>query len=440
MLNYQIIQDFFTNNAYTFELALNIWLFCHYYERKSHFFLRTVAAVLSLLGLSILWNICKTPFADNAWAMVAWNTFKYVAAFSLGFWGVGFCFESRLSSSLFTMICAYATQHMSYRVYASILAILGLGYTSTASTLIIISVTLLVYITVYFVFVRRLKLHPERTIDNKSNIVVGGILILFTIVLQFIIEVYMTSSSHPTLFVLFSAYNLICCIFTLMIEQGLFRNSVLANDKALLEHLLHKQEEQYHVTKANMDIINIKCHDMKHQISRMTRTTDPDAIQELERIINIYDSSLKTGNEILDVCLMEKKLLCEKNNIKFDYIINGESLSFMQPSDIFSLFGNAMENAIEALCKIDNEEQRIISLNVKTQLGMIVIHVENYYQGQLDFADGLPRTTKGDDYFHGFGVRSIQMVAEKYKGHVAVLTHDGVFNLNITIPIPEANA
>ena len=112
----------------------------------------------------------------------------------------------------------------------------------------------------------------------------------------------------------------------------------------------------------------------------------------------------------------------------------------MQPSDIFSLFGNAMENAIEALCKIDNEEQRIISLNVKTQLGMIVIHVENYYQGQLDFADGLPRTTKGDDYFHGFGVRSIQMVAEKYKGHVAVLTHDGVFNLNITIPIPEANA
>jgi len=440
MLNYQIIQDFFTNNAYTFELALNIWLFCHYFERKSRFSLRVLALLSSLLSLSILWNLCKGPFVDDAWAMVGWNIVKYVAAFALGFWGVCFCFESRPSSALFTMICAYATQHISYRVYASILALLGLGYTSVASTFIIIFVTLIVYIAMYFAFVRRLKLHPERTIDNKSNIVVGGILILFTIVLQFIIEVYLTSRSHPTLFVLFSAYNLICCIFTLMIEQGLFRNSVLANDKALLEHLLHKQEEQYHVTKANMDIINIKCHDMKHQISRMTRTTDPEAIQELERIINIYDSSLKTGNEILDVCLMEKKLLCEKNNIKFDYIINGESLSFMQPSDIFSLFGNAMENAIEALCKIDNEEQRIIFLNVKTQLGMIVIHVENYYQGQLDFADGLPRTTKGDEYYHGFGVRSIQMVAEKYKGHVAVLTHDGIFNLNITIPIPEANA
>lgn len=438
MLNYQIIQDFFINNAYTLELAVNIWLFCHYYERKRRFVLRTIAAMLSLLSLSLVWNVCKGPFIDNAWAMVGWNIIKYVAAFALGFWGVCFCFESRPSSALFTMICAYATQHISYRVYASILALARLDYTSAAATVIIIAVTLIVYFAMYFTYVRRLKVHPERIIDNKSNIVVGGILILFTIVLQFIVEVYLTNRSHPTLFVLFSAYNLICCIFTLMIEQGLFRNSVLANDKALLEHLLHKQEEQYHISKANMDIINIKCHDMKHQISRMTRTTNPDDIRELEQIINIYDSSLKTGNEILDVCLMEKMLLCEKNHIKFDYIVNGESLSFMQPSDIFSLFGNAMENAIEALCKIDNEEQRIIFLGVKTQLGMVVIHVENYYQGQLDFADGLPRTTKGDEYHHGFGVRSIQMVAEKYKGHVAVLTRDGIFNLNITIPIPDA--
>lgn len=436
MLNYPLIQDFFINNAYTFELALDIWLFCHYFKRKGRFFLRSIGAVLALLELSMLWNLCKGPFAGNAWAMVGWNIIRYVAAFALGFGGVCFCFECKPSSALFSMICAYATQHIAYRVYASLLALLGLDYTAAAATVIILGVTLLVYIAMYYAFVQRLKLHPERTIDNKSNLVVGGILILFTIVLQFIIEVYLTSRSHPTLFVLFSAYNLICCVFTLMIEQGLLRNSVLANDKALLEHLLHMQEEQYHISKANMDIINIKCHDMKHQISRMTRTTDPEAIRELERIINIYDASLKTGNEILDVCLMEKKLLCERNNIKFDYIINGESLSFMQPSDIFSLFGNAMENAIEALCKIANEEERIIFMNVKTQLGMVVIHVENYYQGELDFADGLPRTTKGDEYYHGFGVRSIQMVAEKYKGHVAVLTHDGIFNLNVTIPIP----
>lgn len=437
MLNYQSIQNFFIHNAYMLELAVDIWLFCHYFTRKRAFVLRAFTVMASLMCLSLLWNVVKAPFEDLAWAMVGLNIAKYVAAFTLGFWGVGFCFESRPSSALFSMICAYATQHIAYRIYASILAVMEQGYDTPAATVTIVLVTAAVYVAMYFIFVRHLKQNPERNVDNRTNIIVGGILIMFTIVLQFIVEVYVTNESQPVLFVLFSAYNLICSVFTLMIEQGLFRNSVLANDKAVLEHLLHKQEEQYRASKANVDMINIKCHDMKHQISRMTSATDPESVHELERIINIYDASLKTGNEILDVCLMEKKLLCERSNIKLDCIVNGESLSFMQPSDIFSLFGNAMENAIEALCKIEDEEKRIISLNVKTQLGMVVIHLENYYQGELSFTDGLPRTTKGDENYHGFGVRSIQMVAEKYKGNVAVLAHDGIFNLNITIPLPR---
>ena len=222
-----------------------------------------------------------------------------------------------------------------------------------------------------------------------------------------------------------------------MIEHGLFRNRILANDKELLEHLLHQQKEQFRISKDNIDMINIKCHDMKHQISRLTAANNQNVVQELEQIISIYDANLKTGNEILDICLMEKQLQCEKNHIKFDCIANGGCLAFMVPSDIFSLFGNALENAIEASCNLANEAQRIISLNVTTQLGMVVIHLENNYAGQLVFSNGLPATTKGDYNYHGFGVRSIQMIAEKYKGNIAVLAQDGIFNLNITLPIPD---
>lgn len=70
---------------------------------------------------------------------------------------------------------------------------------------------------------------------------------------------------------------------------------------------------------------------------------------------------------------------------------------------------------------------------------MVVIHLENYYQGELNFTDGLPRTTKGDENYHGFGVKSIQMVVEKYKGNVSLLASDGIFNLNITIPLPDSS-
>lgn len=184
-------------------------------------------------------------------------------------------------------------------------------------------------------------------------------------------------------------------------------------------------------------MVNIKCHDMKHQISHITSTTDPDAIRELEQIISVYDSSLQTGNEILDVCLMEKKLLCEKNSIKLDCIANGQCLSFMQPSDLFSLFGNALDNAMEAVCKLDDVEKRIIFVSVKEELGMAIIHVENNYTGELIMADGIPRTSKDDEFYHGYGVKSIRMVVEKYDGNMALLPQNGIFNLNITIPVPE---
>ena len=108
----------------------------------------------------------------------------------------------------------------------------------------------------------------------------------------------------------------------------------------------------------------------------------------------------------------------------------------MPAADVFSLFGNALDNAIEACTKIQNAEKRIISLTVRRQLGMAVIHVENNFEGNLTFANGLPQTTKSDKNYHGFGMQSIRMIADKYKGTVAILNQDGVFNLNITIPIP----
>ena len=66
---------------------------------------------------------------------------------------------------------------------------------------------------------------------------------------------------------------------------------------------------------------------------------------------------------------------------------------------------------------------------------MVSAHFENYYAGELDFDDGLPLTTKSDKRYHGFGMKSIKMLAEKYGGYVSVKAEDGVFNLNILLPI-----
>ena len=431
------IGDFFVEHGFVLEQLLAAWVYCHYYERRENFAIRAAAAIGLMILNSALWNHLSMRVPSAAWVISAMGIAKYLLFFLIGYGSIQLCMRCEKSEAMFCMTCALATQHLSYVLYDDVLALSGWAYDSVQAVAIISAVMLLVYLAAYYLFVRKMKQHPELSFQNRENLIVGGLLILFTIVIKFIMEPYLSARSMTKLYVLVSIYDVVCCVLALMLEQGLFRNQALTDEKNFLTQLVHMQEEQYRTSKANVEMVNIKCHDMKHQISHITRTTDPDAIRELEQIISVYDSSLQTGNEILDVCLMEKKLLCEKNSIKLDCIANGQCLSFMQPSDLFSLFGNALDNAMEAVCKLDDVEKRIIFVSVKEELGMAIIHVENNYIGELIMADGIPRTSKDDEFYHGYGVKSIRMVVEKYDGNMALLPQNGIFNLNITIPVPE---
>ena len=57
----------------------------------------------------------------------------------------------------------------------------------------------------------------------------------------------------------------------------------------------------------------------------------------------------------------------------------------------------------------------------------------NYYVGDLQFENGLPKTTKQDDKYHGFGLKSIKYVTEKYGGSYTLTVDDGVFELNVVM-------
>ena len=106
----------------------------------------------------------------------------------------------------------------------------------------------------------------------------------------------------------------------------------------------------------------------------------------------------------------------------------------MAPSDIYSFFGNALDNAIEATRTIEDPERRNISLNVARRGAMVAVSVENFYATEPQFDGDLPRSTKGDDANHGFGVRSMRSTVERYGGTLHVGTNDGVFYLNALLP------
>ena len=107
---------------------------------------------------------------------------------------------------------------------------------------------------------------------------------------------------------------------------------------------------------------------------------------------------------------------------------------FLDPVDLYTLVGNALDNAIEAVLPLPPAE-RLIRLRVQEKAGLVFLQIENPYAGELNTRDGLPLTRKEDKQNHGFGLKSIRDVGEKYHGFLNLETEGGLFVLRLSVPL-----
>ena len=83
------------------------------------------------------------------------------------------------------------------------------------------------------------------------------------------------------------------------------------------------------------------------------------------------------------------------------------------------------------------EDRRVVSLTTKQSGKLFSVSLRNFYDGEVRLANGLPVTTKSDSGYHGFGVKSIKEIAERYGGDVSVVAEDGVFTLNVLFTLGD---
>ena len=180
---------------------------------------------------------------------------------------------------------------------------------------------------------------------------------------------------------------------------------------------------------------------MKHQIEVLRSEEDPQKrnafLNKMEEEIRLYEVQNKTGNKVLDTVLTSKGLVCAKNDITFTCVADGTLVNFMETADICSIFGNALDNAIECEKKIADKEKRLIHVTVSRQKNFLMIRVENYFEGNLRYKEGALATTKKNKAFHGYGIKSIRYTANKYEGALSISTRDSWFELQVLIPMQE---
>lgn len=205
--------------------------------------------------------------------------------------------------------------------------------------------------------------------------------------------------------------------------------------------ILHTQHEQYVRSRELTDLVNARYHDMKHYIAAIRR--EPDAavrsaiVDELEASVQGYSSTIETGNPVVDAMLGTGLTRAEREGVTITSVVDGAVVDFVEVIDLVTIFGNALDNAIEATRLVPDHDRRLVRVAVYGQDHFALIRFENYFGGELELEDGLPRTTKDDPRHHGYGLRNIRAAVAKYDGSLTLHVEDGWFVLRILLPVAD---
>lgn len=434
---YPMSRILFYRPIFIIMLIISISMFGVKLKKKNPFILRYIISILLCLEISFVFPL----FSDNAF---------YISSMFFIFWIVVylmmiFCLQENKKNLLFISIIGYTTEHIAYELYLFIVTIFGIvngenGIYSFQNKFLFINYQdaicyfasyLVIYFFAYLFFSRKIKGNEGIRINNPLFLIIGIIFIFIDISLNAFVDNYSKANFDKTYICTIAIINILLCI---MFEFFAFETSTrqeLRKNLDVISQMKYNEEKQYELSKENIALINQKCHDLKYFIRNYgnNQTLNPQVIEEISQSIEIFDSNIKTGNNALDIIFTEKSLLCYKNNIRFTCIADGKLLSFMDDVDAYSLFGNLVDNSIEALK--DEEQKRVISLIIKGQGDFVSISIQNFFSKQLHFENGLPITTKKDKNYHGYGMQSIKMICEKYNGTLSINTNDNIFSVNI---------
>ncbi len=425
-------------------------------ERADRFILKLLCGLAAVAAAAFGAAVFYYYFGQNVYGRIA----TYFFLFGISTIHARICFNESYPTIFFCCCLAYAAQNMVYKIYLIIWCVVELaratdGWGGAAELyyrLIYLSIFAVFAAAEYFVLIRP---QMKRLTDSSINVrmlLIAALVLGITIILCSFEDVYFNAFSYQkenryddfNIYVLRQTGNVfsaLCCGAVLLLTSQTLVDRDLKREVGYLQYTIRQGEKQYDMTKSTMDMINVKYHDIKYKVNALLAegSGGAQAAGELLKDISVYDANVATGNKILDVLLTEKSLYCEQNGISFTCMADGGCLDFMEDGDLYCLFGNIVDNALEAVKKLTDPEKRTISLSVRRQGGLVTIEEENYFSGSLTFEDGLPKTTKDDKAYHGFGTRSIKMIATKYGGAMTASADGDVYSLCVILSAQVKN-
>ena len=256
--------------------------------------------------------------------------------------------------------------------------------------------------------------------------------------LMFSVYNVLNLSKIPHILIFFSLiiFILIFLIVFLYSKNTMFLREQEQKDKMQIAQL-QQQFAYYQEKLKDEEKVRSVYHDMKNHLLVLQRQINSpetaEMVEKLQSQVAMYEDYEHTGNDILDIILKEKSETAREKHIALSVTADLNGVDFIEPLDVSTIFGNGLDNAIEASEKLP-EEQRAILVKAGRVQNFFSVLIENSCLQNREYTK--QRTTKGDDFLHGFGISNMRKAAEKYDGQLTIKCENEKFTLKILIPIP----
>lgn len=424
-------------NSFSFQLIIAELLICFPFRKRK----TLPVGIFLLAAIAILFSRAMSPFMPwkEYGTFSRWPYFwigdyfnaGLLVVFCLTFAAILLSFKVSPAVLLLACIASYIMQNLGYQVvevfrYTAFGEEMTVAYRVTS-----IAVNLIIYLAISFLL-RRVFCRADDLLPSRAFVAIFSAISILIIVG---FSTFITLLDHTNS--LLHVYAVICCSLLIceMVNACLRKKANIEKQK--IEEIYQKAEWQYERSQNSIDLINRKCHDLRHELEALRAGVSIEEkaayMGELERIIDTYDMAVHTGNRTLDTILTEKHEVCILKKIEFSYSTDGACIDFFQTIDLYTMLGNALDNAIEAE---EREEgaMRYIYVGIKGERDMVVINIENFCSQPLVLEKGMPVTSKSNAENHGYGLKSIQQIAKKYAGQCTWILKDDRFVLNLLFP------
>ena len=279
--------------------------------------------------------------------------------------------------------------------------------------------------------------------DTWGNTLNGGLTLLFSAITVIALGLTISITTHTIadsirvqLFIIaliFLSLNLFLYILLSQISKLQKRNYELK----LLNEKTKFEERKYEEAISLWNTAEKIRHDVKHHMIALSGMIDEGNTAECKEYLDQYMTALqktgkfsRSGNTVIDYLIDSKLSPLEKTQI----IITGSvgNLSDIKDTDLASLIGNILDNAVEAEAKVKDKR---IELMFSCQHDNRIIICKNNIEESVLATNPELNSTKSSTSRHGFGHQIVAEIAKKYNGLVHYFEEDGMFGVQILLPV-----